>query len=145
METATRGARCPPHGPGENCLLPVGPSGTRPQAPGQPGQTFPTSLMDGCWTLGEKDGAKPSWVSREAGIPPPQASSRTPGSCCPPVTDLPHSPSEAEAAQEGGAPSKVGGEGRVKEAPSCRPCDGGMETNRPAGPGGCPLYLLSAS
>lgn len=143
--------RQPPEGPTAHPTAPGittscrrGPRG-RGQAPGQPGQTSPTSLVDGCRTLGEKDGTKPSWVSREAGIPPPQASSRAPGSCCPRVTGPPLSPSEVEAAQEGSTHRRVGGEGRVKEAPSHRPWDGGMETSWPAGPGGSPLSLLSTS
>ena len=140
----TRGARCPPHGPRDNHLLPVGTSGQGHRPPGQPGQMSPTSLMDGCRTLGEKDGTKPSWVSREAGISPaPQASSQAPVSCCPRVIDPPHSPSEVEAEQEGSTTAES--EGRAKETPSRRPWDGGMEVSWPAGAGACRLSLPSAS
>lgn len=95
----------PPEGPAAHPTAPGittscrwGPRGQSRRPPGQPGQMSPTSLTDGCRTLGEKDGTKPSWVSREAGIsPPPQTSSRAPVSCCPQVIDPPHSPSEVEA------------------------------------------------
>lgn len=137
--------RQPPEGPaahpmalGRTALCQWGPR-DKAAGPGQPGQTFPTSLMDGCWTLGEKDEPNPPGSPGKLASSPPQASSLTPGSCCPPVTDPPHSPSEAEAAQEGGAHSKVGGR-RVKEAPSCR-CwrwrDGDQPASRPRE--GCPV------
>ena len=127
----TRGASCPPHGPRDNHLLPVGTSGQGRRPPGQPGQMSPTSLMDGCRTLGEKDGAKPSWVSREAGISPaPQASSQAPVSCCPRVIDLPHSPSEVEAEQEGSTTAESEGRGGPKRPPPAGP---GMEGWRSVG------------
>lgn len=140
VETATRGARCPPHGPGENRLLPVGPWGTRPQALASQAKHSPllSWMGAGPWEKGWSQtllGLQGSW---HPPLPRPVLGPQAPV-VLRSLTRLTLPQKQRRHRKRCPQQSRRGGE--VKRPPSCRCCDGGMETNLPAGPGGFALSL----